>query len=157
MKLFLLLPILLIALSSNAQVTDHPLSDDNTAKPYQDNSSASDNSIYASGGIDELPEFPGGNDALFRFIKSRLKNPAKEYKAKIIASFVVEKDGSLTAVKLLRSVPKETGPEIVEILKGSPKWKPAKQNKKIVRCLYTLPVTLSPGPTSGVGQTQDKK
>lgn len=58
----------------------------------------------------------------------------------MIVSFVVERDGSLSNVKVIRSVEEHLDKEAIRIVKSMPKWIPARQNGKVVRCKYTVPV-----------------
>lgn len=91
---------------------------------------------------EEMPSYPGGMGAMMSFIASNVKFPDGEYCAqgRVIVSFVVEKDGSLSNVKILRSVDTLLDQEAIRIVKSMPKWKPARQNGKVVRCKYAVPV-----------------
>lgn len=103
-----------------------------------------DNNIYAIAGIDVKPEFPGGLEKLNALVnESYLKGEfASEIKGKVYAIFVVEKDGSLSDVKILRGVDAAKAKEIIRILKSLPKWNPGKQNGTIVRVMYALPLVI---------------
>jgi protein TonB len=103
-----------------------------------------DNNIYNTAGIDVQPEFPGGLDKLNTFVnESYLKAGfASEVKGKVYAMFVIEKDGSLSDIKLLRKVDPPKAGALIQILKTSPKWNPGKQNGKIVRVLYSVPLVI---------------
>jgi len=99
--------------------------------------------------IEETPEFPGGNDALKEWLKNNIKYPERCVKEKIqgrvYASFFIEKDGSISNVKLMR-VPnnaKEMGEEATRVILAMPKWKPGKQRGKEVRVKYVLPVVFN--------------
>ena len=63
-------------------------------------------------------------------------------KVQVILSFVVEKDGSITAIKVLRDPGYGAGKEAVRVLKNMPKWKPARQDNRTVRSQFTLPITI---------------
>ncbi|MDR7210780.1 energy transducer TonB [Flavobacterium piscis] len=102
-----------------------------------------DNLVYNTAGIEVKPEFPGGQEALNSFIKQNYKNPKENLKGKIYATFVIEKDGSLSDIKILRDLDYETGKEAIRVLKLSPKWIPGKQNNKTVRVLYSIPIILN--------------
>ena len=102
-----------------------------------------DNTIYNSAGIEVKPEFPGGIQKWYSFLKNNFQAPDEPgLKGKVIVSFVVEKDGSLTDIKVLRDIGFGTGKEAERVLKKGPRWTPAEQNGKKVRCSYTLPITL---------------
>ena len=94
--------------------------------------------------IDESPEYPGGIQKFYEYILKNLKYPeiAKltGINGKVIVSFVVEKDGSLTAIKPLSNVGGGCEEEGLRLLSESKKWKPALQNKRPVRSQYTLPI-----------------
>ncbi len=102
-----------------------------------------DNNIYNSAGIEVKPEFPGGITAFYKFIGANYKTPdVAGLKGKLIIAFVVDNDGSLTDIKVLRDIGFGTGTEAVRVLKLSPKWIPAVQNGKTVKCAYTLPINI---------------
>lgn len=104
-----------------------------------------DNNIYNIAGIDIRPEFPGGNIAFDGFIEKNFKIPKDkpELKGKIYVTFIIEKDGSLSGIKVLRDIGYETGAEAIRVLKMSPKWIPGKQNNKLVRILYSMPISVN--------------
>lgn len=103
-----------------------------------------DNNIYNTAGIDVKPEFPGGFDKLNALVnESYLKSGfASEIKGKVYTLFVVEKDGSLSDVKILRGVDTAKAKELIRILKNLPKWNPGKQNGQTVRVHYALPLVI---------------
>lgn len=68
--------------------------------------------------------------------------PDHTRKVQVILSFVVEKDGSITDIKVLRDPGYGTGTEAIRVLKSMPKWKPARQDNKTVRSQFTLPITI---------------
>ena len=94
--------------------------------------------------VEEEPEFPGGLDALSKFIADNIKYPqlAKENNitGRVFVSFVVEKDGRVGQVKILRDIGGGCGNEAVRVVKMMPKWKPGKQRGKAVRTQFNLPV-----------------
>jgi TonB family protein len=96
--------------------------------------------------VDVLPEFPGGQEGFGKYIQKQYKYTpeaiAKGISGKIIMSFIVEKDGSLTNIKILRDLGLGTGEEALRILEKSPKWKPGKQKGKVVRVNFTIPIGL---------------
>lgn len=101
-----------------------------------------DNQIYNTAGLDVKPEYPGGIEALYGFIKQNYKTPKEGLKGKIYATFIIEKDGSLSDIKILRDLGHETGAEAIRILKLSPKWSPGKQNGKNIRVLQSIPMII---------------
>jgi len=94
-----------------------------------------DNTIYNSAGIEVQPQFPGGKWA--SFLKNNFSPPEEPgLKGKVTVSFVVEKDGSLTDIKVLKDIGYGSGKEAERVLRKSPKWTPAEQNGRKVRCAF---------------------
>ena len=94
--------------------------------------------------VEEMPSFPGGSAALMSYLSSNTKYPvvAQEngVQGRVIVSFVVERDGSISDVKVARSVDPSLDREAQRVVKSMPKWKPGKQNGSAVRVKYTVPV-----------------
>ncbi len=94
--------------------------------------------------VEEMPHFPGGAAALQAFLSSNTKYPvvAQEngVQGRVIVSFVVERDGSITDVKVVRSVDPSLDREASRVVKSMPRWSPGKQNGSTVRVKYTVPV-----------------
>ena len=104
---------------------------------------AEDNNIYNTAGIEVKPDFPGGIDKFYKFVGKNYQVPEEEgLKGKVFVSFVVEKDGSLTDIKVIRDIGYGTGKEAIRVLKSCPKWNPGEQNGKKVRVLYSLPINI---------------
>jgi protein TonB len=104
---------------------------------------APDNQIYNTAGIEVKPDFPGGIDKFYKFVGNNYVTPEEEgLKGKVYVTFVVEKDGSLTDIKVIRDIGYGTGKEAIRVLKKSPRWSPGVQNGKPVRVLYSLPITI---------------
>lgn len=102
-----------------------------------------DNNIYNSAGIEVKPEFPGGMAKFLNFVKNNYEAPDEPgLKGKVFVQFVVEKDGSLTDIKILKDIGYGTGKEAERVLRKCPKWTPAVQNGKKVRCSYQLPISI---------------
>jgi protein TonB len=101
-----------------------------------------DNKIYSVNGIDVKPEFPEGLEKLNSFINENLQKAGfqLEMKTKLYAVFVIEKDGSLSAIQILRAGNLRIKEELIKILKSLPKWTPGKQNEKVVRVHYSLAI-----------------
>ena len=94
--------------------------------------------------VEEMPSFPGGNAALMSYLNSNTKYPvvAQEngVQGRVIISFVVERDGSISDVKVARSVDPSLDREAQRVVKSMPRWTPGKQNGQTVRVKYTVPV-----------------
>ncbi|WP_291127655.1 energy transducer TonB [Flavobacterium sp. UBA7682] len=102
-----------------------------------------DNNIYNTAGIEVKPDFPGGLEKFFKFIAKNYQVPEEDgLKGKIFVTFVVEKDGSLTDIKVIRDIGYGTGKEAIRVLKSCPRWNPGEQNGKKVRVLYSLPISI---------------
>lgn len=116
--------------------------------------SQEDNTIYNSAGIEVKPEFPGGLQKFYAFLNANFKLPEEEdLNGKIFASFIVEKDGSLSDIKVIRDFGYGTGKELIRVLKMSPKWNPGQQNGKTVRVQYMIPFTIK---TESITPTEKK-
>ena len=94
--------------------------------------------------VDEMPSFSGGNYGLMTFLAQNMVYPvtAQEngVQGRVIISFVVETDGSITDVKVARSVDPSLDREAMRVVKAMPKWTPGKKDGKPVRVKYTTPV-----------------
>jgi periplasmic protein TonB len=103
-----------------------------------------DNSIYNTAGIQVVPEFPGGMEKFYKFVSKNFVSPDDDSfgGGKVLVTFVVEKDGSLTDIKVTRDPGFGTAKEAIRVLKSCPKWNPGEQNGKKVRVQYSLPITL---------------
>ena len=91
--------------------------------------------------IEPMPSFPGGQAALKSYINKMIKYPANVYKqGKVIVSFIVEKDGSITNATILRSVDPALDKEALRVVKGMPNWLPGKKNGRNARIKCCVPV-----------------
>lgn len=94
--------------------------------------------------VEEQPEFPGGNTAMMKFLGDNIKYPviAQEngIQGRVITNFVVERDGSITDVQVVRGVDPSLDKEAIRVIQSMPKWKPGKQRGSTVRVRFTLPV-----------------
>ncbi|MCL1850529.1 MAG: energy transducer TonB, partial [Bacteroidetes bacterium] len=97
--------------------------------------------------VEEMPEPIGGLDSMYQFLRENLIYPteAKEkgISGQVFLEFVVEKDGSVSNVKVIKGTHPELDAEALRAVKLLPKWKPGKQNGKPVRCFYNIPVRFS--------------
>ena len=94
---------------------------------------------------EQMPEFPGGMKELLKFLQNNLKYPENAMKnnvqGRVIVQFVVEKDGTPTEFKVLRSVDPDLDAEALRVMKAMPKWKPGMQKGQVVRVKFTVPVS----------------
>ena len=97
--------------------------------------------------VENMPEFPGGDLGLMKYIQKNVKYPAiaKEYNitGKVYVSFIVDKKGSVTNVKIVRGVDKNLDAEAMRVVKSLPKYKPGKQRGKSVRVMFTIPINFT--------------
>ena len=95
--------------------------------------------------VEQMPSFPGGNAALMEYLSKNVKYPvvAQEngVQGRVVVSFVVERDGSITDVKVVRSVDPSLDREAARVVSSMPKWIPGKQNGSTVRVKYNVPVS----------------
>ncbi|HRN98317.1 MAG TPA: energy transducer TonB [Flavobacterium sp.] len=103
-------------------------------------------SVESMASIETRPEYPGGIDKFYKFIATNTipsENP--EFAGgKVFASFVIEKDGTLSDIKILRdNAGFGMADEVIRVLKMSPKWTPGVQNGKPVRVQYSIPVSFA--------------
>ena len=97
--------------------------------------------------VENEPEFPGGMEALYRYLAQNIKYPqlAREngITGKVYVTFVVERDGSIANPKVLRDIGGGCGAEAIRVVKSMPKWTPGKQRGKAVRVQFNLPVNFN--------------
>ena len=95
--------------------------------------------------VEQMPNFPGGQNALMNFLMNTIKYPAEAEKAgkqgRVVVQFVINKDGSISDAKVVKSVDKTLDEEALRVVNAMPKWTPGKQNGKDVRVKFTMPVT----------------
>lgn len=105
--------------------------------------SVMEDQIYNTAGVDIKPEFKGGMEKFYKFIGKNFNVPKDEgLKGKIIVSFVVEMDGSLTDIKVVKDIGYGTGEEAIRVLSICPKWIPGEHEGKKVRVLYSIPISI---------------
>ena len=95
--------------------------------------------------VEQMPQFPGGPQALFEFLGKNIRYPEAAEKAgqqgRVIATFVVMKDGSISNTKIVKGVSPELDEEALRVLNAMPKWTPGMQSGKAVNVKYTVPIT----------------
>lgn len=103
------------------------------------------NKVYDS--VDQAPEFPGGIDSLLTFLSANIKYPdaakAKKVEGRVVLTFVVNKEGSITDVKIIRNLRMGCGEEAKRVILAMPKWEPGKKDGENVSVSYTLPITFA--------------
>ena len=95
--------------------------------------------------VEQMPEFPGGQEALMQFLRQEVKYPKEAFKdgvqGRVVVQFVVEKDGSISEVEVVKKVNEHLDAEAVRVVNAMPKWKTGKQKGENVRVKYTLPIS----------------
>jgi len=132
----ILLVIVIAPASANAQ--------DKRGKTTQTRKdTATDDKVYEV--CEQMPIFEGGDAALLKYLRENLKYPDKTkdrgVQGRLVIGFIVEKDGSLTDVKVLRHVDIALDAEALRVVKGMPKWIPGCQDEQLVRVRYNVPVS----------------
>ena len=111
-----------------------------TTQTHKD--TTTDDKIYEV--CEQMPIFEGGDAALLKYLRENLKYPDntkdRGVQGRLVIGFIVEKDGSLTDVKVLRPVDIDLDAEVLRVIKGMPKWIPGRQNGQRVRVKYLLPI-----------------
>jgi len=106
-------------------------------------SSSSENII--NGGVEVMPEFPGGAQALSNYLNTNVKYPkiAEEegVQGEVVVSFFVERDGSITDVRVIKAVHRALDVEAMRVVRNMPKWTAGTINGEVVRTQYTLPIS----------------
>ena len=94
--------------------------------------------------VEQMPEFPGGMQALMAYLSKNIKYPSvaqdNGIQGRVFISFVVNKDGSIVDPEVIKSVDAALDKEAMRVVKAMPKWNPGKQRGKPVRVKYTVPV-----------------
>jgi len=118
---------------------DKPVRGNYSYKPAADPQSE----IFTS--VENPAGFPGGIEAFYRYLSENISYPLearqKNIQGKVFVTFIVERDGSLTDIKVLRGIGSGADEEAIRILKASPKWIPGIQNGQIIRQQFTVPIS----------------
>jgi len=129
----------------NAEVNDETKNIAITPVQFEEEEEVVEEQIFTV--VENEPEFPGGMDALYKYLSQNIKYPqlAREngITGKVYVTFVVEKDGSIANPKILRDIGGGCGAEAIRVVKAMPKWNPGKQRGKAVRVQFNLPVNFN--------------
>ncbi|MBO7045052.1 MAG: TonB family protein [Prevotella sp.] len=94
--------------------------------------------------VEEMPQFPGGMAALMEFLSKNIRYPKEAFEAnkqgRVLATFVIETDGSISEAKVVKSVDPSLDEEALRVINAMPNWTPGKQSGKVVRVKYTVPI-----------------
>jgi TonB family protein len=134
LMLISLLSVSSLILAQNKKIKDNPVDSSNVII---------DPGAAGGGFLEQMPQFPGGEKELFKFINKNLKYPVTEPDVigKVICRFIVNKDGSVSNIEVIRSLEPECDKEAIRVIKLLPKFIPGKMNGSNVRVWYTIPIT----------------
>jgi protein TonB len=97
--------------------------------------------------VEVAPQFPGGLQQFYHYLGTNIHYPddarVKNQQGRVIITMIIEKDGSLSDIKVLRGVSASIDQEALRAMSASPKWSPGMQNGKVVRCQYTVPIAFT--------------
>lgn len=134
-KQLLCLVFLIIALINQASYAQTPSSS-------QTINSANDQVVYTR--VDKMPEFPGGQVALVKYISKNIKYPSKYKKDKVngrvFVSFIIDKDGKVTSARIVKSLNEECDAEAIRVISKMPDWVPGEKDGVKVAVQFGLPV-----------------
>ena len=109
----------------------------------QENSNKIPREIFTT--VQQMPEFPGGKEALNKFIAKNLRYPKSAYsksiEGRVVARFIVETDGSISNAEIVNSVSPDCDEETLRVINKMPKWNPGRHNGVAAACYYTLPIS----------------
>ncbi len=115
------------------------------------NKSKDDDDILEGGIVEQMPEFPGGKDALVKYLLRNINQPNDievSDKLVVIAEFVVNKLGNIENIKITQHARKDIEEDVVKVISKMPRWKPGFQNGKNVSVYYSLPITFISNDTN---------
>ncbi|MFA7445490.1 MAG: energy transducer TonB [Flavobacteriaceae bacterium] len=151
MKKIILLGLLLVSFVGYSQIPDGDDSGygeiviDGTKQVVDEKEPDKNDPNYIHTAVEIAPEYPKGIEEFRKFIAQNYQSPkvTKDLKGLVFVQFVVEEDGSLSDIKIIRDLGFGAGDEVVRVLKLTGKWNPGIQNGKPVRVRYTLPVQVN--------------
>lgn len=114
-----------------------------TVAQAQDTEVPAEEIIYKDSIVDDPPEFPGGIDNFYKYFETKFTKPAvKGMVDKLVLSFVVEKDGTLTDIRVVHDAGFGTAEQAIAIIEQGPKWIPGSKDGKKVRVFHLLPIAI---------------
>jgi len=93
--------------------------------------------------VDSMPSFPGGENELFRWLGQNIKTPKIDAQGVVYAHFIVEKDGSISNVEIIKGIHDAYDKEVLRVVGLMPNWEPGYKAGKIVRVQYNIPIRFS--------------
>jgi len=142
-KYLLFVPLAIALLAMNSSVIRANVQKGEVREAQTVKKPAPDNKVYEA--CEQMPSYVGGQQELMRYLIENVRYPKAAVEAKqqgrVVVQFVVEKDGAVSGVKLLKSVTPLLDAEAIRVVKAMPKWNPGKKDGKLVRVRYALPVS----------------
>ena len=107
--------------------------------------STAEDSLEVFNVVEQMPSFMGNDDALYAFVSKNIIYPLKakenNIEGRVVVRFIIEKDGNLSNIEILRKLGFGCDEEVIRLIKSMPKWFPGKQNGKPVRVHFTMPIS----------------
>ncbi|MBQ7851950.1 MAG: energy transducer TonB [Muribaculaceae bacterium] len=136
-----------VAMCDSVQSSDcenvYDMEESEESPAYQDSDDSSCNQVYTA--VEQMPQFPGGEAELMKYISNNIKYPTmameNNIQGRVVVQFVVTKTGKIGEVKVVRSKDPDLDKEAVRIVKSLPNFIPGKMNGQAVSVWYTLPIT----------------
>ena len=148
LRLGILLLVLFCSMGAAAQTEDITRSNDQPKSLQSSNDGDSISGMEYVGKVydvvEEPPSFPGGQTALMSWLAENIHCPStcKSISGRVLLSFIVETDGTLSNIQIVRKLDTEFDEEFIRAVKAMPKWIPGKQNGQMVRVKYNMPLTI---------------
>ena len=143
LKYLLFVPLTIALMAMNSSVIRANIQKEEVREAQTVKKAAPDNKVYEV--CEQMPSYVGGQPALMKYLIENVRYPKAAVEAKqqgrVVVQFVVEKDGAVSGVKLLKSVTPLLDAEAIRVVKAMPKWNPGKKDGKLVRVRYALPVS----------------
>ena len=143
LKYLLFVPLTIALMAMNSSVIRANVQKEEVREAQTVKKAAPDNKVYEV--CEQMPSYVGGQPALMKYLIENVRYPKAAVEAKqqgrVVVQFVVEKDGAVSSVKLLKSVTPLLDAEAIRVVKAMPKWNPGKKDGKLVRVRYALPVS----------------
>lgn len=129
----------------NAEVDENTQNIEITPVKIEEEEEEEDVQIFTV--VENDPEFPGGMEALYKYLRDNIKYPQlardNNITGRVYVTFVVERDGSIANPRVLKDIGGGCGQEAIRVVKSMPKWTPGKQRGKAVRVQFNLPVSFN--------------
>ena len=130
----------------NAEATEETVVEDYVAPPVVvEEEEVAEEEIFQI--VEEMPSYPGGAEALYEYLNDNIRYPIVALESgisgRVYVQFVVEKDGSVSDVKVLRGIGGGCDEEAIRVVEKMPKWNPGKQRGRAVRVLYMVPINFT--------------